>query len=966
MAPLLQERIIIYNLLIINMNKRSLLYSLFALIGLSAVVFITNSLFNAETKTINPNAKAYQEQGIDGAVAYYHRLKADPVTGKINPKIVAQTKNAVDAMQLTKGTNMQWAEMGPNNIGGRTRAILIDKDSSNVLYAGGVAGGLWRSRTNGQSWDKIPLSDNIAISCIAQDPVNGYIYVGTGESFTSQTGTNVTTEGFYGGGLYKSTDGLNFTILSSTTNYKLINRIAIDKNHRIYLATTLGLKVSTDNGGSWNQVQMGSFKDVKIAPNSTRVFATSGGNTYVSTDGTTFTKTGVPSSGIGRVEIAISPSDPDVVYAVLAGTSGDFKGIYRTTNAGTAWTQVAIGGSPSFDLFGGNNQGRYDNVAMVNLTDPDILYVGGIDMWKGEKQTSGAFSWTRLTSWYYSVLSPHYVHADQHVYVQVPGQANSFYAGTDGGIFKTTDGGASFVTLNRNYNVTQFFAVAAHPFGGVIGGAQDNGTVFMDFSGNNPQEGRSILGGDGGWAAASSLNPDVIFASVYFSNIARSGNFGVTFQGPADPSDKTKANFFSQAMIDGSVNQNGPFVSNVILWENRDFANSLDTVYTVADTNYVIGDTLIGRSVKNNRYPFYHILTSAVTKGDTVKLADPIQSRLFFGTKNKIYMTPEALYFVNKTPKWYVIATTTGTVDKLRISKDGDFLYYTIDNKLYRLSGLLTARDSSSMDVSGSNYQITNALIYSASGFITSMAIDPADANRLAITLGGFSSGYKHVYYSTNATAATPSFAPKGGNLPSSLPVYAGLIPVNNSKQMVIGTEFGMMFTDDITVPNPNWVSANNGIDEDVPVFMLTQQIYQQSFKRVAVMDNGVPVYTDYPGIYNYGMVYAATHGRGFFATNQYVGIPEISGTAKTKHEMMKLYPNPATNYTNIEYKLNKASNIHIQIYDLSGRLVKELNLGTRSGMLKERINLSSLETGTYIMQMHADNQTAVNKFIKR
>jgi hypothetical protein len=948
------------------MNKRNLLYSLFALVGLSAVVFLMNGFSNTETKTINPNASVYQEQGIDGAIAYYYKLKADPVTGKVDQRIYAQTKNAVDAMRLVKGTNMQWAEMGPNNIGGRTRALLIDKDSSNVLYAGGVAGGLWRSRTNGQSWDKIQLADNIAISCIAQDPVNGYIYVGTGEGLVSQSATNVYTSGFYGGGVYRSTDGMNFTLLSSTTNYKLINRIAIDKNHRIYLATTVGLKVSTDDGGSWSQVKMGSFKDVKIAPNSTRVFATSGANTYVSTDGTTFTQTGVPSVGIGRVEIAISPSDPDVVYAVLAGTGGDFKGIYRTTNGGDKWSQVAIGGSSSFNLFGDNNQGKYDNVAMVNLTNPDILYVGGIDMWKGEKQASGAFSWIRLTAWHYPVLNPHYVHADQHVYVQVPGQANSFYAGTDGGIFKTTDGGASFVTLNRNYNVTQFYAVATHPFGGVIGGAQDNGTVFMDFSGNNPQEGRHIYGGDGGWAAASALNSAVIFASVYNSSIARSADFGSTFQNPSDPTNSSKENFYNQDMIDNKVHKNGPFVSNVILWENRDFANSLDTVYTVADTNYQIGDTLVGRSMKNNRYPFYYILTSSVNKGDTVKMADPIQSRLFFGTKNKIYMTPEALYFVNKTPLWYVIANTSGTVDKLRISKDGDYLYYTINNKLYRLSGLLTARDSSSMDVSGSNYQITNKLIYSASGFITSMAIDPADANRLAITIGGFSGGYKHVYYSANATAATPSFAPKGGNLPSTLPVYAGLIPINNSKQMIIGTEFGMMFTDDITAANPNWVSANNGIDEDVPVYMLTQQIYQQSFKRVVVMDNGTPVYSDYPGIYNYGMIYAATHGRGFFATNQYVGIPEITETPKAKHEMMKLYPNPATDYTNIEYKLNKTSNVHIQIYDLSGRLVKEENLGTHNGVLKERINLNSLETGTYIIQMQAGNQTAVNKFIKR
>lgn len=965
MAPLIQERIIFYNLLITNMNKRNLLYSLFALIGLSAVVYFVESSSVTKEETNKLSADAYQEQGIDGAVEYYNRLKADPVSGKIDPKLVAQAKNGVDAMQSQKASSLQWSEMGPNNVGGRTRALLVDKDSINILYAGGVSGGLWRSTTSGQSWNKIQLPDNIAISCIAQDPKNGYIYVGTGEGLAQPNYTNVNS-GMYGQGVYRSTDGINFQLLPSTTSFKLVNRIAIDKNQRIYLATTVGLKVSTDNGDNWSQLKIGGYKDVKIAPNTTRVFATSGGNTYVSNDGVNFTKTGVPSSGVGRVEIAISPSNPDVVYAVLAGSSGDFKGIYRTTDGGTNWSQIAVGGSPSFDLFGSNNQGWYDNVAMVSLTNPDVVYVGGIDMWKGQKQASGAFSWVRLTAWNYSTLNPHYVHADQHAYTQVPGQANTFYVGTDGGISKTTDGGASFVTLNKNYNVTQFYAITPHPFGGVIGGAQDNGTIFMDFSGNNPMEGRKIYGGDGGWAAASALNTKVVFASVYFSSIARSADFGVTFQDPAEKGDRTKADFYNQVMIDAGINRSGPFVSNVILWETRDFPNSLDTVYVVADTNYQIGDTITGRSFKNNRYPFYHILTSAAAKGDTMRMTDPIQSRLFFGTKNKIYMTPEALYFVEKTPSWYVVANTSGTVDKLRISKDGDYLYYTIDNKLYRLSGLLTARDSSSMDVAGSNYQITNTLIYTASSFITSMAIDPADANRLAITLGGFSTGYKHVYYSTNATSANPTFIQKGGNLPASLPVYAGLIPVNNSKQMIIGTEFGMMFTNDITVPNPNWVTANSGIGEEVPVFMLTQQIYQQSFKRVVVMDNGTPVYSDYPGIYNYGMVYAATHGRGFFATNQYVGIPEIDKGTKAKHESMKLYPNPASSYTNIEYKLHKTTKVIIKVYDLNGRVVKNLDLGTRNGMLKERIDINDLSTGTYIMQMEAGSQIAINKFIKK
>ena len=951
------------------MKKRNLLYSLLALVSLSAVVLLFEKTPTDDANTTIEPQNVYNNQGIDGAVEYYNLLKADPITGKIDPKVVAQTKSAVKSMLSYKGATMQWKEMGPSNVGGRVRALIVDKNNINTIFAGGVSGGLWKSTTGGQSWVKIPLTDNIAISSMAQAP-NGDIYVGTGEGLSAPNYINVNS-GMFGEGIYKSTDGVNFSIIPNSIPFKLVNRLAIDKNGIIYAATSVGLKRSANNGTDWTSVKAGGFKDVKIAPNSTRVVATAGANVWISNDnGINYTLAPSFTTAVGRVEIGISPSDPDVIYAVLAGSNGTFKGIYRTTNGGTQtpWAQVAIGGSPSFDLFGGNQQGWYDNVCMVSATNPDMVYVGGIDMWKGVKTASGAFSWTQITQWFYPPSNPHYVHADQHVYTPVTGQNNTFYVGTDGGIFKTADGGANFVSLNKNFNVTQFYAVACHPSGSVLGGAQDNGTILMDYSGNDSLQGRKVRGGDGGWTATSFLNQKVIFASLYYSNIARSADMGNTFQSPAD--NTGTFDFYNEAMIKANVHQEsggGPFVSNVILWETTNFQNSVDTIVVIADTNYVVGDTLIARSVKNNRYPSYHIVTAPIVKSDTIKVIDPVQSRLFFGTKNKIYMTPEALFFKNKTPVWYVVANASGVVNKLRISKDGDHLYYTVSNKLYRLSGLLNAVDSSSMDVTGANYQLTNTLVFSGGSFISSIVIDPADANRVGVTIGGFSAGYKHVYYSTNATAASPSFLPKGGNLPASLPVYAGVIPVNNSKKMVIGTEFGMMMTDDITAPNPNWVSANTGIDEGVPVFMLDQQRDQLPWRQVVTYDNGTPIYSVFPGIYNYGEIYAATHGRGFFKTSQYVGIPERAITAKVKKASLKLYPNPVVDYATIEFKLNKTSNVNIYIYDIGGKLVKEVMYNNHSaGLLKERIDMNNLSIGVYFMQMQAGNQTTMNKFIVR
>ncbi|MCK5856289.1 MAG: T9SS type A sorting domain-containing protein [Bacteroidales bacterium] len=945
------------------MKKGLLFYSLLSFISVGAVVFMLLKTSETQVSYSDKQSDVYNEQGINGAVEYYNKLKADPITGQIDPKIVAQTRDEVKAMASFKGSSLSWDEMGPNNVGGRVRGLIVDKDTPTTLYAGGVSGGLWKSTTSGQSWVKIPLSDNIAISCIAQAP-NGDIYVGTGEGLSQPNYSNVNS-GMYGQGIYHSTDGITFTLIASTSTWNIVNRIAVDKDGVVYAATQTALYMKTSSG--WSKIKNGTFKDVKVAPNSTRVVATQGGNVWITDDaGVNFTKKSF--SGVGRAEIGISPSDDDVIYAVLAGSQGDFKGIHQTTDGGASWTQVAIGNSPSFDLFGGNNQGWYDNVCMVSAGNSDVVYVGGIDMWKGTKTSSGAFSWTRITAWNYPETHPSYVHADQHVYAQVPGQNNTFYAGTDGGIFKTTNGGASFTTLNKNFNVTQFYALGNHPGGGVIGGAQDNGTVFMDFSGNNPLQGRKVNGGDGGWAAASFLNQEVIFTTIYYSAVYRSSDLGQTNQGPSD--NQNKADFYNQTMIDANVHAQsggGPFVSNVILWETIDFQNSVDSIRFIADQDYSIGDTIIARSAKNNRYPSEHILSAPIADEDTMYVIDPVQSRLFFGTKNKIYMTPEALYFKNNTPSWYVVATTAGTVNKLRISKDGNDLFYTVNNKLYRLSGLHTAVDSASMDVSGANYQLTNSLVFSGGTFISSIVIDPADANRVGVTLGGYTNSYKHVYYSTNATSATPTFTAKGGDLPSTLPVYAGVIPVNNSKKMIIGTEYGMMMTDDITAANPTWVMVNGGIEEKVPVFMLDQQRDQLAWRQIVTYDGANPVYTVYPGIYNYGTIYAATHGRGFFKTEHYVGMPEQGIANKAKKQSLKLYPNPVVDYATIEFKLNKVSDVNIRIYDVSGRMVKELNYNKRpAGLLKQRIALNDLSKGAYFMTMQAGNQSTTNKFIVR
>ena len=948
------------------MKRKKLLFSLFTLLVLSfvgALTFLPKIESNESKDEINKEKS--EEEGAAGAQEFLHRQLANFQTGEIEVDKILAAKKAARNISSSKSLNLTWQEMGPNNVGGRVRAILVDKNNEQHIYAGGVDGGLWESTTGGLSWVQIPLDGNIAVVSICQAP-NGSIFVGTGEGLVQPAATNHNS-GALGDGIYRKLAGENhFSHLSATDNWRKVNRLAADINGNVYAATGLGLFKSTDNGTSWTRIKMGTFNDVKASTSLERIVATTGGRVYISDDGSVWKVAHTPTSGARRVEVAISASNPDVIYAVIAATDGSLKGIYRTIYgiADSTWRQIGVGGSSSLDLFGANKQGWYDIAVLVNTANPDIVYVGGIDLWKGVKVADNLpFSWTKKTLWNANVASPIYLHADQHAYVAVPSNPDAFFVGCDGGVAKTSTGANSFATLNRNFNVTQFYAVAPHANGGAIGGCQDNGTQFIDLQGNNPEQARKVRGGDGGWSATSMLNQQVIFASIYFANVGRSKDFGQTFQDPKDPA-TGDPEFYSSDMLTGL---GGAFVTPIALWETVNFPNSEDSVYFVADTNYVAGDTIDGRSRINNSYPFSYRLSQNLSTGDTIRIADPVQSRLFIGTTKGIWMTKQSLYFAKKTPTWYLVSRNkyAGTaVWNIQVSRDGDVVYYAINNNLLRLSNLLQAQGANA-DVRNSTYVLQDTLLKSFPGEISSISIDPADANRITVTLGG--TGNEHVYYSSNATSAHPTFASKKGNLPAGLPVYASLIPLNNSNQVIIGTQYGIYSTENINTANPVWSKSEDGISGMVTVYMLSQQQNHLDWRRTVIYDHGNAIVQVYPGVYNYGQIYAATHGRGIFTSKSYMSIEDKKISKSTQLSRMKLYPNPVRNKVTFEFSLNKPSSIKVNVFDITGRMVKYYDLGVQNaGNNKSNINLSELSAGTYILQLQTKEGSFSKKFIKR
>lgn len=402
-------------------------------------------------------------------------------------------------------------ELGPSNIGGRTRSLIVDHSNHDHLVAGGVSGGLWNSYDGGLNWT--PLDDKastLSITSITQSPFNAKeIYYSTGEL------TNGTYINYDGNGIFKSEDGgKSFNQLDSS------DIAAFDKtwdiahsltdSNTIYVATILsGLFRSTDKGKTFHQI----YKSGSRAIND--VDATKDGIVYFSVEGKGIFKfeendtleieqfTTIGATGYGRCLVEVSESNPDIIYAAF-GSSGreSLNSIYKTTDGGDTWLEVA---NPQDDGVA-FNQIWHNMVLAVHPTDPDFVICSGV---RSAFSRDGGKTWDRMANG----------HSDYHNAIFVPG-SNNFYMVTDGGVYKHNTSNAEWTALDRNngFNITQLYAGSFSPTGDdVIVGAQDNWTTSNT---NGSSTFDQILSGDGAFNAIDKTG-EIIYASSQNGYITR-------------------------------------------------------------------------------------------------------------------------------------------------------------------------------------------------------------------------------------------------------------------------------------------------------------------------------------------------------------------------------------------------------------------------------------------------------------
>ncbi len=474
-----------------------------------------------------------------------------------------------------------WTELGPGNIGGRTRALVINPVNPDIMYAAGVAGGVWKTTDAGGNWT--PLTDmlsNLAVCSLAMDPTNpNILYAGTGEGFFNGDGVR-------GLGIFKTTDGgANWAYLTATSgsDFFYVNDIVISPNNasRVYAATRTGIQRSDDGGANWTKIYNtavpGGVQDLVIRTDQPTdyMFAAVGNLAQSSIIRRTdvlnpagFWEVVYSESGIGRVSLALAPSNQNVIYALAASIeSGNYnrglRAVFRSTSSGdiSSWTARVRNTDPvklntsllsnPLVLFasecglgesGFSNQGSYDNCIAVDPVNENIVYCGGIDAFRSD---DGGASWGLMSYWWADRTDPHFAHADHHVIVfhpQYNGTTNQiFFHGTDGGVFRSDNARAatatgntaacdpnntsvSWTSLNHGYGVTQFYHGTVYPGGQTyFGGTQDNGTARgTDAAGVNNWE--RIFGGDGTYGAVDPTNVNSIYTGTQRGRLRRSGN----------------------------------------------------------------------------------------------------------------------------------------------------------------------------------------------------------------------------------------------------------------------------------------------------------------------------------------------------------------------------------------------------------------------------------------------------------
>lgn len=979
------------------MKKRFLPFSL-----LLVIMFLGQSVMADQVGHYVPRAKE-----TPNAEAYISSLRVNQHTGMIDPAwMIAATKQAENSTRDDADV-IYWKSMGPDNMGGRTTSIVYNKDNRNQVYVGSMGGGVFYTWNKGISWHQV--GENLMVSCMTQDE-EGTIYVGTGDCGDAYNynglGNLNYTNSFIGSGIYTIKDN-EMTLMEGTapTNINdpegewcFINDLVFD-NNMLIAATSDGLRYRKD--GEWFYAKhegedlVGNAIEVKVGSDHT-VVASIEGMIYIGSLDNMVCKSASSdivnddnediidtiATAAGLLDIAIAPSDPNVIYAANVNASGNHVKIYLSEDQGNSWSIIlpTVGNNFGHQVYEG--KGLYNHGLVVDPTDANLLYVLGYNIWALQRPSSG-------TGYYMAqqLSGASTLHPGINAMVFDPRtEENLAYVATDGGIYKANRMGVpyfSFTNCNRGYISTRCLAVApTNSNTRVLGGVLSHGPIVIEGEEgtNNMSTGDVLLpaltGGlygtfdesyNAGPCVASLIQPKAFILTTLDGGFQRTEDGGINYD---------FANF--------TANQAFSFTGYrmpIAYWESFNDENGADEVWFKCEKNQIAGDVVQCFS-NNGGYPFDYTLPVDMqyneedpAHSDSLLVPDPITTKLVApnknGTSHEIYYTLDAIQF-SKAVDWYKLTTFSGTPTCMTFSADGDNLFIgTLAGGMIRISNLREAVDAYTAHPDSADFApvVTEITLPTTDQCVTSIAVYTDDANKVVVTLGNYGNE-SYVLYSDDALAEAPTFVAKQGDLPK-MPVYSSIYTSTynsaNEGHVIIGTDHGIYRTTNIAASSPVWTLESDNMG-DVPVMELKQQLIHQEPQYVYTTIDSVTTVETYPGTNNQGVIYAATYGRGLFRCETYrqnsgASVPE--NPAVLAESKVSMYPNPVRDAARVSFELNSDSEVAYQVYDMSGRLVKVETLGSySSGKHEVNVAMNELAKGAYVLRLNAGSQSSTVKFM--
>lgn len=778
-------------------------------------------------------------------------------------------------LKKQSGTD-QWKQIGPHNIGGRTLAVAVNPLNPKTIYAGSAGGGLWKSVTEGKgaaAWQYVSTGFPVlSVSSIAIAPNDtNLMIIGTGEVYgykSSIGGVSIrTTRGIYGIGILRTSDGGSTWTQTLEWNKSDLNGVQSVKIHPqytgyVWAATSEGDYRSIDTGKTWtrvNTVPMGT--DIALHPTDTNIVFIAHGNLnsplggiYRSLDaGKTWVKltNGLPVSFGGKIQLSLYPPAPNVIFASVGGGASSGTWLCRTTDAGDSWSIVSTTDYASY-------QGWYSHFVGVNPIDSGKIICGGVDLWKsydGGVNLSIKSDWS---AWDFAAVTPggpegppNYSHADHHAFAYHPTDPNMIYFGNDGGVFCSTDGGETFEGRNGGYQTTQFYNGFSSSWIDsllAIGGMQDNATAI--YEGNLGW--RRAIGGDGCMTALSPTSTDTLYGSSQNLSLVRSINKGYNWSGIGVPSG-------------GLTNFVGPFAlapsAPKIMYAGREKIFRSTTGgggWTALNNNIVLdpGNPIIA-------------ITVAPSNANVV----------------------------------YVATTPTATRGKMFRTTDGGTTWSNI-------TGTLPDR------------------------YMIDIAVHPMNENIAYVTCSGF--GSSHLWKTTNGGS---SWLDVGAGLPD-VPTSAVAIDPDLPNIIYAGNDLGVYVSFD---EGSSWNGFSEGLFDAVLVMDLS----------ISPVNRVIRAVTHGNGVFERAMI------------NTPSVVEEKGSTVPNAFVLSQNYPNPFNPLTVIRFRIPVSSHVTLSIFDGAGKEVAVLvNENREAGEYAVTFDATSVSSGTYFYRLSAGNHTAARKMV--